>query len=111
NRPCGPPLPTSCRYAGAAREQTAALISETVLAEHPGTTALIARRDDFADAITGGAYAARAGVPILLTASTSLHPDTAAFLTEHGITESVVLGGTAAIDQPTADALPTAQTR
>ncbi len=111
DQPCSAPLPSTCRFAGAAREETAALISEAVLAENPGTTALVARRDVFADAITGGAYAARAGVPILLTHSTFVHDAADQFLTEHGITEAIVLGGTAAIDQPTYDALPTAAKR
>ena len=106
NRACSAPFPTSCRYAGAAREHTAALISESVLAEHPGTTALVARRDDFADAITGGAYAAAAGVPILLTPPNTVNEQTRDFLVSHAIEEVIVLGGRAAVDEPTFQALP-----
>ncbi|MGI9016671.1 MAG: cell wall-binding repeat-containing protein [Euzebya sp.] len=110
-RPCSAPLPTSCRFAGTGREHTAALIGEVVLAEHPGSTALIARGDDFADAITGGAYAARAGVPILLTPSTSLNAHTQSFLQDRGITTGIVLGGTAAVDDATYAALPVQERR
>lgn len=105
---CPAPFPADCRYAGTGREHTAALIGATVLALNGGSggRALLARGDVFADAITGGAYAAEAGVPILLTPPTSLNADTAAFLTDNTIAEVIVLGGTAAVDQPTMDALP-----
>ncbi|MBA2575810.1 MAG: cell wall-binding repeat-containing protein [Euzebyaceae bacterium] len=105
---CAAPLPGSCRYAGTGREHTAALIAGTVLAEHPGSVALVARGDEFADAITGGAYAAASGTPILLTPSNQVNVDTAAFLTANGVAEVVVLGGEVAIDDPTYNGLPVA---
>lgn len=109
NQPCTAPLPASCRFAGSGREHTAALIGQVVLAEHPGDVALVARGDEFADAITGGAFAAAAGVPILLTPSDMVSPPTAQFLQEQGISEAIVLGGTAAIDEATYQALPVPQ--
>src|SRR5690606_3318 len=48
---------------------------------------------------------------ILLTPSNQLNEHTSAFLTRHGVAEVIVLGGTAAIDQPTVDALPVATSR
>ncbi len=99
DRACTAPLPSSCRYAGTGREDTAAQIAATVLAENPGQDrVLIARGDAFADAITGGAYAARAGVPILLTPSTTLAAQTSGFLQSHPeVVEAVILGGEAAV--------------
>lgn len=110
---CPQPFPTDCRYAGSGREETAALIGETVLALHEGSggRALLARGDVFADAITGGAYAAEAGVPILLTPPDQLNASTRAFVADNGITEVIVLGGTVAVAQSTADALPVATRR
>jgi hypothetical protein len=108
NRPCEPPFPASCRYAGTGREHTAALIAATVLAEHPGSTALIARGDDFADAITGGAFAAAGNVPILLTPSDQLNTHTEQFLRDNSVGSAVVLGGTAAVSDPVFAALPVA---
>jgi len=110
DRPCAAPLPAGCRYPGTGREHTAALIAATVWDEHPGgSTALVARGDQFADAITGGAFAAASGVPILLTPPNSANPSTVAFLADHDVQQVIVLGGTVAVDQPTYDALPGAQ--
>ncbi|MGI9017335.1 MAG: cell wall-binding repeat-containing protein [Euzebya sp.] len=103
---CSTPFPVTCRYAGSGREVTAALIAETVVQEHNRSIALLARGDVFADALTGGAYAARAGVPVLLTPSNQPNVATADFLAAHPeIDQIVVLGGIVAVDQPTATAL------
>ncbi|MEO2108207.1 MAG: cell wall-binding repeat-containing protein [Actinomycetota bacterium] len=110
---CPAPFPTDCRYAGTGREHTATLVAATVLAlnDGSGNRALLARGDAFADAITGGAYAAEAGVPILLTPSTTLAPVTQQFITDNGIAEVIVLGGTSAISDPVAAAVPTTTRR
>ena len=111
-RSCDAPLPSTCRFAGSGREDTAARIAEVVLAEQPGSRVLLARGDAFADAITGGAYAAAAGVPILLTPSTQLNQTTAAFLGAHtAVTEVVVLGGEAAVADTVVDQLSVPQVR
>ena len=60
----------------------------------------------WADSITGGGYAARAGVPILLTATEELHPAVAAFIEANTTTDSTLLGGTAALSQDVEDAVP-----
>lgn len=103
---CSAPLPSDCRFAGTGREDTAALIAESVVAQNDGDTALIARGDVFADALTGGAFAARTGAPVLLTPSVSPNQSTADFLDAHPeITRIVVLGGESAVDTTTANAL------
>lgn len=111
DRPCTAPLPASCRFAGTGREDTARLIAEVVVAEHPGDTAFVARGDVFADAITGGAFAAAAGIPILLTPPDSVSPPTREFLQSSGTDSVIVLGGTAAVDAATYDALPGSEKR
>ncbi|WP_370324059.1 cell wall-binding repeat-containing protein [Euzebya sp.] len=104
---CPAPYPTDCRYAGTGREDTAARIASTVL-DRDGDlgVVLLARGDAFADAITGGAYAAEAGIPILLTPSTQLDAGTEAVIRDRGIEEVIILGGTAAVSDAVADALP-----
>ncbi|HUG84455.1 MAG TPA: cell wall-binding repeat-containing protein, partial [Euzebya sp.] len=58
------------------------------------------------DALAGGAYGARTGVPVLLTDTGSLSPATAAAISDLGLTDTVVLGGTAAIAPTVMAALP-----
>lgn len=108
---CAAPLPDSCRYAGAGREATAALIARTVWDENPAAPpiALVARGDQFADAISGGAFAAAAGVPVLLTPSNTANAHTVEFLAQHDVDETIVLGGRAAVDDATAAQLPGGQ--
>lgn len=104
--PCPSPYPDTCRYAGFGREATAALIADTVFAVAGQPTVLMARGDQFADAITGGAFAARYGIPVLLTPSNIPNVDAAAWLDAHPeVTDVVVLGGVVAVDDATASAL------
>ena len=111
DRPCASPLPSSCRFAGSGREETAALIADAVAAEHPAAAgmAMVARGDDFADAITGGAFAAATGIPILLTPTDLAHPFTRAWLDRHPTEFLIVLGGTAAVADQTLAQLPALQ--
>lgn len=108
NAPCSAPLPTSCRFAGSGREETAALIATTVAAENPAAAgvAMVARGDDFADAITGGAFAAITGIPILLTPTDLAHPFAVEWLEAQRTELLLVLGGRAAVSDATADGLP-----
>lgn len=96
---CAAPLPPSCRIAGQERVETAALAAAVVRAEHPEAPdlAVVARADDVADALTGGAFAAAAGVPLLLTARDVASPPARDFLAGAQVGEVVALGGTAAI--------------
>lgn len=92
------------RIAGADRYATAAAIS----AEHfdAGVTEVyVASGQSFADALAGGAAAAAAGVPILLTQRDELPAATAAELQRLAPGRIVLLGGTAAVSDAVATAL------
>jgi uncharacterized protein YkwD/putative cell wall-binding protein len=94
------------RLAGADRIATSLAIAEAVLARRGATgEVLLARADTWADAISGGAYAAASGSPLLLTDSTNLDPAVAAFLTRHAApARRVALGGTAALSDAVVNA-------
>lgn len=99
------------RLGGAERIATAALVAGEVLGRSGETVALVARASSpdaapWADALAGGAWGADRGYPVLLTETGSLSPPAARAIAELGITETVVLGGTAAVSQAVADALP-----
>lgn len=98
--------PGTTRLAGPSRVETAVEVARTVVARS-GTrgTVLIARSDNPADAVTGGAAAAARGLPILLTAPTVLHPAAVQALTDFGAVRSVVLGGEAALSAAVFDEL------
>lgn len=61
------------------------------------TATMLAFGYDHPDAVTGGAYGAASGTPVLLTDTGTLHPATAAALQELGTTRTVVLGGEAVV--------------
>ncbi len=86
------------RFGGVTRVQTATAIADAVLAENPGQTeAMIAYARDFPDAVTGGAYGAQTGTPVLLSDTEVLHPDTRLWLEANEITTGYLLGGTAVL--------------
>jgi len=90
------------RLSGSGRVETAARVAAIVVARSGTTTVMVARAgpDDaapWADALAGGAYGAAHGVPVLLTAGDELSPATAVALADMGVTDTVVLGGTAAV--------------
>jgi putative cell wall-binding protein len=85
------------RLAGADRIETSIAIARELAARGAVEEVLIARADDWADAVTGGAYAAAAGVPILLTPRDGLDPRVAALLAELAPARRFVLGGPAAV--------------
>lgn len=87
------------RLSGPTREATAAQVAREVVAEGLSTSrsVLLARSDDWPDAVTGGSLAARFGMPLLLTSRDSLHPATAAALAELDPDELLALGGNAAL--------------
>jgi len=86
------------RYAGASRFETAVDIARDVRGTTPeSTAAMLAFGYDHPDAVTGGAYGAATGTPVLLTDTDVLHPATAAALQELGTARSVVLGGEAVV--------------
>ena len=104
------------RLAGATRVETAVAVADAVRPGQGGT-ALLARADAspgnptsaWADSVTGGALAAAAAVPILVTPTDTLHPAVAAWLDQHAPEQVVLLGGEAALAPTVADAVPGAR--
>ena len=99
------------RLGGANRYETAIKIAEVVRARHGGSTAMIARSgpDDkapWADALAGGAWGAKTGVPVLLTPTGSLNAQTEDALASWDITRTIVLGGPDAVSEAAAKNLP-----
>jgi putative cell wall-binding protein len=90
------------RIGGRDRYETAALIATSGDA---ATGALLARGDQFADALVAGPIAYRAGRPILLTPPTTLSASAADAFEELGTTDVVVLGGTSAVSAGVVDAV------
>ncbi len=83
------------RISGANRYATAACISKEGWAT--SSTVILARGDDFPDALAGAPLAYKFNCPILLTNSTFLSAETEAEIQRLGATEVVILGGTGAI--------------
>lgn len=103
------------RLAGASRVETALRVADEVRRRHPDAgEVLIARAygaegnetSGWADSVTGGAYGAAAGVPVLLTAGSALHPALAEWLRADGPSRSIVLGGAGAVSDAVLAALP-----
>jgi putative cell wall-binding protein len=85
------------RYAGASRVETSVQIATDVIRRTNARQVLVARSDNWADAATGGAYAAAAGVPIVVTQPSTLHGAARTFLSTHRPTDIVLLGGRSAL--------------
>lgn len=104
------------RLAGDSRYETAVAIGEEVRRRGPaGSEVGIIRADggdnpsaQWADALSGGAWAAETRTPMLVTPTDSVHPDVAAALESWGITTTVVFGGTAAVSDTVMASLPQA---
>jgi hypothetical protein len=75
-----PPAPPVTRVAGADRDATAVAVSDADFAPQSAGAVVLARNDDYPDALTGGPLAAASGGPLLLTAPGSLDPSVAAEL-------------------------------
>ncbi|MBM7618235.1 subtilisin family serine protease/outer membrane protein assembly factor BamB/putative cell wall-binding protein [Bacillus tianshenii] len=95
------------RIAGSDRYHTAALISEQV-APNGADTVVIANGKNFPDALSVASFAAREGLPILLTSAESLSGYTKDAIDALGASESIVVGGYAMIPEEIADQLPSA---
>ena len=89
--PAATPLQGADRYATAAAVASAIFSAPTSVGLASGTT--------FPDALSGGAYQAHAGGPILLTAPTTLASATNTYLTgaKATITNTEIFGGDAAL--------------
>ncbi len=94
---------TAERQAGADRIGTATEISRRT---HPqADTVVIARADEYADALAGAPLATELGAPVLLTGTAGLHPASAEEIERLDAGEAVLLGGEAALSGAVADDL------
>jgi putative cell wall-binding protein len=73
--------------------------SQASFADGAAPDVLIARDDDFAEALTSGPLQGLLEAPLLLTNSTVLSPETAAEITRLGATNAIVLGGEVAVSE------------
>lgn len=93
-------VPTE-RVAGADRSATAAAVAAAAFPEG-ARVALLVRDDGFADGLTAAPLAAQMQAPVLLTATDGVPAATWAALDDLGVSEVVLLGGTAAISDAVA---------
>ena len=99
-------LPTAPdRIAGADRYATAVRLSQDRFTA--AGAVIVARGDDFPDAITGGPFAASLGGPMLLTRRDGLPGITTSEIRRLGASTAYVLGGTAAVDDSVVSQLET----
>jgi putative cell wall-binding protein len=100
------PDATPSRLAGPERSATAARVAVHALADRDAVpTALLARADDFPDALAAAALAGVLDAPILLTSRDALAPATAAALDDLGVERVLLLGGEGAIGAAVAEDL------
>ena len=99
------PEVTSARIDGADRYDTAALTAEMTFSAEDTTTALVARADDFADALAGAAAAGGELAPILLVDHDRVPDRTAEALAELEVERVLILGGVAAVGHAVGDQL------
>ncbi|MBW3664399.1 MAG: cell wall-binding repeat-containing protein [Actinobacteria bacterium] len=98
--PAATAYPGAVPLVGGTRFETAELVAAEFFDRPP--TVGVARSDVFADALTGGVHAGKAGGPILLTETHTLHATTARYLLHHAADLRVawVYGGEAAVAEP-----------
>jgi len=94
------------RLAGADRYQTAVVVSQQ--GWKTSDYAVLARGDDFADALCAGPLSQKYGGPMLLTGSNELNTDTLTELQRLGVKHLFIAGGLGAVSQSVEDALKTA---
>jgi hypothetical protein len=89
------------RLFGQTREGTAAAVADEVirLGQLRVSAVLLARANEWPDAVTGGSIAAWYGTPVLLTPTGFLHPATAEMLSRLRPQVLYALGGTAALSE------------
>jgi len=103
------------RIGGANRYETAALIADRIVEEDPsaGDLVFVARGDLFADALTASPVAYTNHAPVLLVRPDEMPPATVDAIETLGVSNVVVVGGTAAVSEGVAaqaDALVPAPT-
>ena len=94
------------RLGGTDRYETAKLIAEELAKNGSFDTAFIATGRDFPDALAAASYAARQGVPILLTNTASVPTGTRDAISELGIKKTIVVGGPSVISNDVLTKLP-----
>jgi subtilisin family serine protease len=94
--------PAATPVSGPTREGTAVEVAEAFF-DGPSVVG-IARRDQFPDALTGGAHVGRLGGPMLLSPTEPIHPTPEAWICENAesLETAFVYGGQAAISEATA---------
>ena len=90
------------RVAGADRIGTAIELAQSF---DSADTVVIARADDYADALAGAPLASSLEAPVLLTSSDALDSEVAAEITRLGADEAVLLGGDTALSEQVETAL------
>jgi putative cell wall-binding protein len=103
------------RVAGANRYATAAAIADAEHTDGDGDptaipTVVIARGDNFPDALAASYLAGQNDAPILLTTPSSLPAETALVLKEHAVTDVILVGGPSAINTSVENAIKAAHT-
>ncbi|HLS00801.1 MAG TPA: cell wall-binding repeat-containing protein, partial [Beutenbergiaceae bacterium] len=88
---------------GATRDETAVAVAEAFFDEPVAFG--VARRDDYPDALSGGAHIAAYEGPLLLTYTEDVPAETAQWLTNTDAAGGFVYGGTAAVSEDTFDEL------
>lgn len=105
---------TPRRLAGPSRFETSVAVAREVVALGGSTEDVLVARGNapadnptaaWADSVTGGAHAATAFIPVVVTPSDAVHPAVEAFVTETGAS-ATLLGGTAALSAEVEAGLP-----
>lgn len=94
--------PAVDRLGGRNRIETAAALAEAAWPDGSGEV-LLARADDYADALAGGALAGAADAPILLTGRDRLHPEVAVQIARLAPDRITALGGASAVSEAVLD--------
>lgn len=106
---------TAKRLAGPSRVETSLVIADEVRRLNPDSRDILVARaygasgnetSGWADSVTGGAYGARAGVPVVLTPTAGVHGKLAEWVARAGPARSLVLGGVGALSDDVLRALP-----
>ncbi|GAA0297591.1 cell wall-binding repeat-containing protein [Kineococcus aurantiacus] len=97
------PGATVTRIAGDTRWETAVEVAERFFPDPAGV--VLTRGDTFPDALSGGAAAAVAGVPVMITEPTQVPAPVAEWMAAHTFEQSLVVGGPASVSEDVAAAL------
>ena len=93
------------RIAGHSRYQTSAAIAESLLNQSARKTAIIASGENFADALTAGAYAAEQEYPILLVEKTKIDTSIEKVINTN-INKTIIAGGVNSVSEKVKKDLP-----